>query len=33
MDAGNSNLFKAEEPKVVAHDNLRGMSQYAGGEG
>lgn len=25
-------LFKTEEPKAVAHENLRGMSQYAGGE-
>ena len=32
MEAGGGNLFHAEEPKVVAHENLRGMSQYAGGE-
>lgn len=32
MEAGGVSLFQAEEPKVVAHGNLRGMSQYAGGE-
>ena len=32
MEAGGGNLFQAEEPKVVAHENLRGMSQYVGGE-
>jgi hypothetical protein len=32
MEAGGAHLFQAEEPKVVAHENLRGMSQYAGGE-
>lgn len=32
MEAGQSHLFQSEEPKVVAHENLRGMGQYAGGE-
>lgn len=32
MEAGQAHLFQPEEPKVVAHENLRGMSPYAGGE-
>ncbi|MDQ3003467.1 MAG: IS21 family transposase [Fibrobacterota bacterium] len=29
---GQPTLFEKEEPKTVAHENLRGMDQYAGGE-
>lgn len=32
MEAGQAHLFQAEEPKVVVHENLRGMSRYAEGE-
>lgn len=32
MEAGGAQQCQTEEPKVVAHGNLRGMSQYAGGE-
>jgi transposase len=32
MEAGGMHLLPSEEPKVVAHENLRGMSQYVGGE-
>ncbi len=32
MEAGRPPLFAEDAPKVVVHNNLRGMNQYAGGE-